>query len=191
MHITIFTAGSQGDVQPCIMLGRGLQRAGFDVLLAAPQNFADLVQRHHLCFHPLRGDVQQIMAGETGRRFMESAGSNPIRSMLAMRKMIGPVAIRMAEDALEACHDADALVSLAVFAPFGKSIAEIRDIPLINVEPTPLLPTGAFPAAARIQDERQQRQRHAEWFRAARAGDGRNPCLHQQSRRLIHVMFQN
>ena len=147
MHITIFTAGSQGDVQPCIMLGRGLQRAGFDVLLAAPQNFADLVQRHHLCFHPLRGDVQQIMAGETGRRFMESAGSNPIRSMLAMRKMIGPVAIRMAEDALEACHDADALVSLAVFAPFGKSIAEIRDIPLINVEPTPLLPTGAFPAA--------------------------------------------
>jgi UDP:flavonoid glycosyltransferase YjiC (YdhE family) len=52
----------------------------------------------------------------------------------------------MAEDALEACRDADALISLAVFAPFGKSIAEIRSIPLINIEPTPLLPTGAFPA---------------------------------------------
>jgi UDP:flavonoid glycosyltransferase YjiC (YdhE family) len=53
----------------------------------------------------------------------------------------------MAEDALEACRDADALISLAVFAPFGKSIAEIKSMPLINIEPTPLLPTAAFPAA--------------------------------------------
>jgi UDP:flavonoid glycosyltransferase YjiC (YdhE family) len=128
------------------MLGKGLQKAGLDVLLAAPQNFANLIQKNNLCFHPLRGDVQQIMSGETGRKFMESAGSNPVRSMLAMRKMIGPVAIQMAEDALEACRDADALISLAAFAPFGKSIVEIKGIPLINIEPTPLLPTGAFPA---------------------------------------------
>lgn len=147
MHITIFTAGSQGDVQPCIILGRGLRQAGFDVLLAAPQNFADLIRAHGLCFHPLRGDVQQIMASETGRSFMERGGTNPIRSMLAMRKMLGPVAIQMAEDALEACRGSEALLSLAVFAPFGKSIAEIQGIPLINVEPTPLLPTRAFPAA--------------------------------------------
>jgi UDP:flavonoid glycosyltransferase YjiC (YdhE family) len=147
MRLTIFTAGSQGDVQPCIMLGRGLQQAGFDVLLAAPENFAELIQGHGLRFHPLRGDVQQIMASETGRKFMEDGGANPIRSMLAMRKMLGPVAIQMAEDALEACRDAEALISLAVFAPFGKSIAEIKGIPLINVEPTPLLPTGVFPAA--------------------------------------------
>jgi sterol 3beta-glucosyltransferase len=38
------------------------------------------------------------------------------------------------------------LLSLAVFAPFAKSIVEIQGIPLINVEPTPLLPTRAFPA---------------------------------------------
>jgi len=142
----IFTAGSQGDVQPCVMLGRGLQQAGFDVLLAAPQNFAGFIQEHGLSFHPLRGDVQQIMASETGRKFMESGGTNPIRSMLSMRTMLGPVAIKMAEDALEACRDADAVISLAVFAPFGKSIAEIKGIPLINVEPTPLLPTRDFPA---------------------------------------------
>lgn len=147
MNITIFTAGSQGDVQPCIILAKGLQSAGFQVILAAPQNFANGVQQHGLCCYPLRGDVQQIMSGETGRKFMESAGSNPVRAMLAMRKMIGPVAIRMAEDALEACRNADALICLAVFAPFGRSIAEIQNIPLINIEPTPLLPTGDFPAA--------------------------------------------
>jgi len=146
MQITIFTAGSQGDVQPCILLGCGLQNAGFQVLLAAPENFAGLIQGYGLGFHPLRGDVQQIMASQTGREFMETAGANPIRAMLAMRKMVGQVALQMVEDALAACRQADALISLAVFAPFGKSIAEIRGIPLMHVEPTPLLPSGAFPA---------------------------------------------
>lgn len=146
MQITIFTAGSQGDVQPAVLLGKSLQQAGFGVLMAAPENFADYVQSHGLPFHPLRGDVQQIMASDTGRQFMEKGGANPIRSMLAMRKMLGPIAIQMAEDALEACREADALISLAVFAPFGKTIAEIKGIPLINIEPTPLLPTGDFPA---------------------------------------------
>jgi sterol 3beta-glucosyltransferase len=146
MRITIFGAGSQGDIQPCLRLGKGLQQADWPVLLAAPQNFAGLVQGADLDFHPLRGDVQQIMAGETGQKYMESAGANPIWSILAMRKMLGPVALQMAEDVLEACRQADALITLAVFAPFGATVAEIRGIPLILVEPTPVLPTGDFPA---------------------------------------------
>ena len=145
-RITIFTAGSLGDIQPGLVLGKGLQEAGYQVLLTAPQNFARLSQEHGLPFHALRGDVQQIMAGETGRKFIETGGGNPIQSIISMRKMIGPIATQMVEDALEACREADALISLAVFAPFGKTVAEIRQIPLINIEPTPLLPTGDFPA---------------------------------------------
>jgi UDP:flavonoid glycosyltransferase YjiC (YdhE family) len=146
MKLTIFAAGSQGDILPCLRLGKGLGQAGFDVLLAAPKNFAGTSQGQGVPFHPLRGDVQQIMTSETGRKFMESGGGNPIQSILSMRKMIGPVAIQMAEDALEACRDADAFVTLAVFAPLGKTITEIRGIPLILVEPTPMLPSGDFPA---------------------------------------------
>lgn len=146
MRITIFAAGSRGDIQPCLLLGRGLQDAGFQVLIAAPQNFAGLIQRHDLRFHPLRGDVQQIMEGETGRKYMETGGTNPIKSIISMRKMIGPIAIQMTEDVLDACRDADALITLAVFATFGKTIAEIKGIPHINIEPTPVLPTSNFPA---------------------------------------------
>jgi UDP:flavonoid glycosyltransferase YjiC (YdhE family) len=146
MRITIFAAGSQGDIQPCLRLGNGLQQSDFEVLLAAPQNFADLIRGQGIPFHPLRGDVQQIMAGEAGRKFMETGGANPIQSILAMRKMLGPIAIQMAEDALEASREAEAFITLAVFAPFGKTIAEIRGIPLILVEPTPVLPSGDFPA---------------------------------------------
>ena len=146
MRITIFGAGSQGDIQPCLRLGKGLQGAGFQVLLAAPQNFADLIREQGVPFHSLRGDVQKIMAGETGQAFMEKGSANPLRSIRDMRDMVGQVAIQMAEGLLEACRDADALITLAVFAPFGKTIAEICDIPLILVEPTPVLPTRNFPA---------------------------------------------
>lgn len=146
MRITIFAAGSQGDIQPCIRLGKDLQQTGLYVLLAAPQNFTGLAKETGLPFRPLRGDVQKIMAAETGQKYMQSGGANPIRSILAMRKMLGPVALQMAEDALEACHQADALITLAVFAPLGATIAEICGIPLLLVEPTPVLPSRDFPA---------------------------------------------
>ena len=146
MRLTLFSAGSRGDVQPCLVLGKALQRAGFDVLLAAPENFSAFVRESGLRFHPLRGDVQQIMASDTGRKFMETGGANPIKSIGAVRKMIAPVIMRMAKDAYEACRDANALIYLGVFSSFGQSIAEALGIPIINVEPTPLLPTKAFPA---------------------------------------------
>lgn len=146
MHIIIFAAGSQGDIQPCLRLGKGLQGVGFDILLAAPENFAGLSKQQGIPFHPLRGDIQKIMAGDTGRDFMERSGANPIQSIGAMRKMLGPIAIQMAEDALEASRTADAFITPAVFAPFGKTITEICNIPLMLLEPTPMLPTCDFTA---------------------------------------------
>jgi sterol 3beta-glucosyltransferase len=144
LNITIFTAGSRGDIQPCLMLGKALQEAGFDVLLAAPENFGPFVAENGMRFHPLRGDVQQIMASETGHRFMEKGSANPLQSIQTMRQLLGPIAMQMAEDLLEICDDADALISLAVFAPLAKTVAEVRRLPLVLVEPTPMLPTRTF-----------------------------------------------
>jgi UDP:flavonoid glycosyltransferase YjiC (YdhE family) len=146
MRITIFAAGSRGDIQPCVMLGKALQEAGFTIVLSAPKNFDEFIHEHSLCFYPLSGDVQQIMASETGRKFMESGSSNPLQSIRAMRRLLGPVAMKMADDLFEACRDTDALISLAVFAPFAKTVADVRRIPLILVEPTPMLPTCSFPS---------------------------------------------
>jgi sterol 3beta-glucosyltransferase len=146
MKVTVFAAGSRGDIQPCVILSRGLQQAGYRVCLAAPQDFASFIQEHNVSFYPLRGDVQQIMASDTGRKFMETGGANPIKSIRAVRKMIRPIIMKMAEDAYAACRDADAIICLGVFGAFGKSIAEALNIPILNIEPTPLLPTRAFPA---------------------------------------------
>ncbi len=77
---------------------------------------------------------------------METGGANPIKSIRAVRKMIAPVVMRMAQDAYAACQQSDAIICLGVFSAFGYSIAEALHIPIINIEPTPLLPTREFPA---------------------------------------------
>jgi sterol 3beta-glucosyltransferase len=146
MKITVFAAGSRGDIQPSVVLSRELQQAGYVVCLAAPEDFADFIGEHDVKHFPLRGDVQQIMAGDTGREFMETGGANPIKSIRAIRKMIGPVVMGMAEDAYAACRDADAIICLGVFSAFGRAFAEALNKPIINLEPTPLLPTKAFAA---------------------------------------------
>ncbi len=146
MKITVFAAGSRGDIQPCLSLSAGLQQAGYRVRLAAPEDFAGFVREHGVDFFPLRGDVQSIMASDTGRKFMQSAGANPLKSIRAIRTLIAPVVQAMADDALAACQGADALICLGVFSAFGRTIAEALDIPLMHVEPTPLLPSRAFAA---------------------------------------------
>lgn len=114
--------------------------------LTAPENFAGFAQENHLDFSPLRADVQQVMASDTGRKFMETGGGNPLKSILAMRTLLAPVVKQMTEDAFSACRDADAILCLGVFSAFGHCIAEALQIPIIQIEPTPLLPTSAFAA---------------------------------------------
>jgi UDP:flavonoid glycosyltransferase YjiC (YdhE family) len=60
--------------------------------------------------------------------------------------MIAPVVMQMAVDAYKACRESDGLICLGVFSAFGQAITEALNIPLIHVEPTPLLWTRAFPA---------------------------------------------
>lgn len=146
MKITIFAAGSRGDIQPCLALAKGLRDAGYRVLLAIPENYAGLAQEHVIEVAPLRGDVQQVMSGELGRNFLEKGGSNPLQSVVAMRRLIGTVAMDMVHDVYDACAETDGLICLGVFSPFGVCVAEALRIPLIHIEPTPLLPTARFPA---------------------------------------------
>lgn len=146
MKITIFAAGSRGDIQPCVALAVGLQNAGYQVRLAAPENFAGFAQENNIDFHPLRGDVQQIMSGEFGRDFLEKGSSNPLKTVAAIRKMITPFVKDMLQDAYDACLDADGIICLGVFSPLGQTIADALHLSLINIEPTPLLPTRFFAA---------------------------------------------
>ena len=72
MKITIFAAGSRGDIQPCVALGRGCSRQGIRFAWLLPRTLPISSSNTMWTSIPLRGDVQQIMASDTGREFMET-----------------------------------------------------------------------------------------------------------------------
>ena len=54
MRITIATAGTQGDIQPYLALGLGLQRAGYSVKIATTTRFEEFINHRGLGFIPIR-----------------------------------------------------------------------------------------------------------------------------------------
>lgn len=146
MKIAVRTSGRfpWGYSTVCLF-GWGLQQAGYTVRLAVPERFVAFVGAHGLEVAPLRGDVQAVMAGETGRAFMQTGGANPLKSIRTIRTLITPIVMEMTRRFPAACRDVDALICLGVFSVFGHAVAEALDMPILHVEPTPLLPSRAFP----------------------------------------------
>ena len=62
MRVTIIAAGSRGDVQPYVALGRGLRAAGHDVTVATHETFREFVTAHGLGFATLAGDPRAMVA---------------------------------------------------------------------------------------------------------------------------------
>jgi len=104
-RILFLTAGSQGDVQPYVALGKGLKQAGFEVLLATDPSFASLVASHALEFAPLHAPFAQLVQTETGKAAL--AGKKSIRL-----KQIMPMLRQMMDDAWEIAqhYNPDAVV---------------------------------------------------------------------------------
>lgn len=70
MNVVIIALGSQGDVQPYVALGVGLERAGHRVRLVSHENYRELVTAHGLEFWPMAGDVQELMKTEEMRELL-------------------------------------------------------------------------------------------------------------------------
>lgn len=138
-RILILTAGSQGDVQPYVALGKGLKQAGFEVLLATDPSFASLVTDHTLDFAPLHAPFAQLVQTEAGKAAL--AGKKSIRL-----KQIMPMLRQMMDDAWEIAqhYNPDAVVYHA--KPLaGYHIADKLGIPGFLAMALPIYsPTRSF-----------------------------------------------
>src|ERR1700749_2438018 len=72
LNIGIFTYGTGGDVQPYIALALGLTDKGHRVMIAAPENFKDLVEGYGIAFHPLYGNVEEKMNSPEGQSVLRT-----------------------------------------------------------------------------------------------------------------------
>ncbi len=146
MRIVIIALGSRGDVQPCIVLARGLQDAGHTVLLASHANFAPLVSDYNIHFFPLSGDTHAALTGEAGQAFTNS-GRNLLRFMREFMRASGLLLEQLQDEVLQAVQGADLMISTTL-AYFCEYISQKTGIPNIIAHLQPNVRTRAFPCPA-------------------------------------------
>lgn len=130
MHVRLLALGSRGDVQPYIALGLGLQRAGYDVAIAAADNFRSFIESYGLVCKTTKGDLQQMLQKQRGGR----------KAKWLFLQMVLDETLRLAEGA-----DALIYAPAAIFAaPHVVEKLGIIGIPTL-LQPF-LHPTGDFPS---------------------------------------------
>ncbi|OBG17991.1 glycosyl transferase family 1 [Mycolicibacterium celeriflavum] len=144
MKIALASYGSRGDVEPCLAIGRELQRRGHDVRMAAPPDLVGFVESVGLAAVPYGPDVQSILGAH--REFWTYFFRNfwRVRQLIQMRREIAnPVLQRWDEigATLTSLADwADLLVTGVNFEQPAANVAERYGIPLATVH---LFPTRA------------------------------------------------
>jgi len=141
-EFVVLTYGTRGDVQPFVALGAGLQHLGYNVRIAAPEDFGDLITGHSLDFAPLPGDP-----GILAKQLVEYAGLNPIRMVKAVSEFVLPLAAQALVAARAACNDASAIIHSFLMTEAGNTIADELGIPSLSGQFFPIFSTtGDFPS---------------------------------------------
>ena len=72
MHYGIIAVGSRGDVQPFVGLALGLIGRGHRVTVMAHENFKGFVEGYGLAFHPLPGNIEDMLYTPEGQRVLKN-----------------------------------------------------------------------------------------------------------------------
>ncbi len=144
MNIGIFTYGTRGDVQPYIALALGLIDKGHSVMIAAPENFKELVEGFGLAFHPLYGDAEEKMNSAEGQSVLKA--ENTIKLMKYFFKVLREAKEPLRKSYIEGFDKADFIIANAATLPITSSIAEKQNKKLaITYFMPPVVPTTEFP----------------------------------------------
>lgn len=143
MRISIAASGARGDVQPYIALGRGLKDAGYQVRVLTNDDFEPLVIDAGLEFASTGESVEAVLQSEEWRKVMENGNFLVIlRHMMSAMKERAQGLGRKLPPLFE---DTDLIVTGVSGMGGVLSIAEKRNIPVIQAYVFPLTPTNAFP----------------------------------------------
>jgi sterol 3beta-glucosyltransferase len=135
MHVVMATTGTQGDVQPFVAIGLGLQRAGHRVTLVANPDHEPFVASRGLAFRAAGGSMRAVLESDAGREWLES-GDSPRRYFRTLKRAFEPTYAPYLRDMHEALLDADAVL----YQPFvfgAQFTADLRGIPAVCLSPFP------------------------------------------------------
>ena len=142
MKVTIIAAGSRGDVQPYVALGKGFKEAGHTARVLASGDFQGLVTEHGLDFFDMGGSMQSVAQG------MESLLEQG--NFLKILSSMGPTAQRLVGQAavagLVACQGSDLIIGGLGGLFVGIALSKKLGIPFIPAYLYPFTPTREFPS---------------------------------------------
>ena len=139
MRILLLTAGSRGDVDPFIALGRRAQRDGHEVRLGVTRDFVVAGEAAGLDVRPLDGDYQALV---------EAQGVSALAAVKAYRTVIAPMMAGILRSAARTAMDVRPDVIVYHPKVLSAPLAAARlGIPAVLVETVPVVtPTREFPA---------------------------------------------
>ena len=140
--IVIFTIGTQGDVRPCVALGRGLRRAGYRVRIATSDNFTDLVRDAGLEFCPLTADFQAMLESD---RSIADHGMNLREMARIFRERYAKWAVNWVQEGLAASEGAGLLIGVSNSILLAKALSETRNIPFAIARLQPMTLSAILP----------------------------------------------
>jgi sterol 3beta-glucosyltransferase len=141
VHITIVTAGTQGDIQPMLALAVGLQQAGFEVRFCAHSHFQPFVERYSVPFFSIwTNSPVQVQRDEHGRKRKSRVAT--LLHVLRRPNEFSPSELNRLS---EACQSTDAVI-LAPLAGTVYHVVEQLRLPCCVAWLHPQFPTRFVPS---------------------------------------------
>ncbi|MGD1919203.1 MAG: glycosyltransferase, partial [Pleurocapsa sp.] len=142
MNVFIVTAGSRGDVQPFIVLGKGLKTKGHTVTLCTCSRFEPFIVEYGLNYGYMNDNLLKLLDSEAGREVIENSGNflGLIKTTLTLFQKAKALNREMFQDTWNAAQAAQP--DILIFHPkilVGSHIAEKLSIPAIMATLVPAI----------------------------------------------------
>jgi UDP:flavonoid glycosyltransferase YjiC (YdhE family) len=135
MKIVLAAYGSRGDVEPCAVVGRELQRRGHDVRIAVPPNMVAFVESVGLDTVAYGPDSHAQL--NTAADFLAGSVNNPYGALPEIVERVARVWVDKGTALASLADGADLIVTGMNEQRLAANIAEHQDIPLVALHPFP------------------------------------------------------
>lgn len=135
MKCVLAAYGSRGDVEPCAVVGRELQRRGHDVRIAVPPNMVAFVESVGLEATAYGPDSHAQL--DTAADLLVGTMKNPYNALPEIMERVSKVWVDKGTALASLAEDADVLVSGMNEQRLAANIAEYHNIPLVALHSFP------------------------------------------------------